>query len=296
MAEAQRKPVPLLVAVTCLVETLNACIAARQRGHCYPTLGLDEITLHGTALETLLDDPTRDPKIRIAVPAKPGTTIDSEALGGVFFELLAGNPPGRTRTIPRDDLPPAVEPLLGAFLGPPFGEAAAIEHGLAEARTLGLDLLATWEQGRRGSRLQDELQQALEQRQESGVRRLTQELAEVAPESPWIRRAELWLDVRTRRADAEDEARRQLTQALYDDRPHDIELWGTQLQRTLGLAQDDDPDLELSRNWLRRAQERHAAEHEEARRDSLKVFVTGAPLLLATMLTGLLAVVMWLSA
>ena len=294
-AEERHETVPLLLAVTTLVEALNAGIAAQRRGYTYRRLSLDRIVLNGAPPEGLLADPTRDPKIEINAPMRPGTTIDLYPIGAIFFELLAGAQGPRLDALPRSDLPPAAEALLRDLLSPQPADPPRVRQALAAARSLGLDLLDAWDRKRRPSQLENDLRTALEQRHEANARELVVELSEIAPESAWIRRTELWLAVRSGHARREDETRRRLAQALYDDHRREIELWGAQLQRLLGPEQANDPDLELSRTWLREESEKQALRRQEARRTSLKLLLTGAPLIFATLLTGLLAAVMLFS-
>ena len=63
---------------------------------------------------------------------------------------------------------------------------------------------------------------------------------------------------------------------------------GHELIGILGADAGDDQDLALARSWL--------LEQDELRsRQRSKLFLTGAPLVLATLLTGLLGVVMLFS-
>lgn len=299
-AVARHRPVPLLLAVTILVETLNICIAAQRRGHIYRRLSLERIVLGGAPPEALLEDPTRDPKIEIPAPTEPGTAIDLRSIGAVFFELITGTPPGGAPGCQGRHLDPllnspAVESLLDDLLPAERGEPASAERALARARTLGLDLLGTWERQRRHRRLESDLRTALEDRHEPRVRELVTELAASDPESDWARRADLWLQVRSRRQRAADEARRRLRQALLEDLHPEVEIWGAQLRRILGPEAVRDADLNLARTWLEREKNEQALRQEEKRRTSIKLILTGAPLIVATMLTGLLAAVMLFS-
>lgn len=98
--------------------------------------------------------------------------------------------------------------------------------------------------------------------------------------------------VRPRR---EGEIRDRLCEALYRAHRRDVDVWLPELERVLGSGADRDPDVRVIRGWLEEQAEVDRRRRERARRVSLKLLLTGAPLVFATLLTGLLTTVLWLS-
>ena len=257
LARQRHESVPLLLAVTLLVETLDA---VRRRGLGDDPLTLERIRLTGAPPEALLDDPTRDPKVKIADSAGTAsgaaeTLPDVYSAGACVFELLTGSRPVPAIEGPiRDDLPDAAERLIRGLLAARPEDRPAIDEALAAAREIGLELFAAWDRRRAAARLEEHLRLALESRRQPEVRQLAAELADVAPASAWLDHARRWLEIRDRDARQETAARQ-----------------------------------------LREETERRARRQAEARKVSLKLLLTGAPLILATLLTGLLLVVVLFS-
>jgi hypothetical protein len=106
----------------------------------------------------------------------------------------------------------------------------------------------------------------------------------MAPESLMLHAACNWLQG-PERDRAAATARQRLSAGLHGRRRGQAERQALRLAGLLGVGAVDDPDLRLARDWLA---ERHAV----ARRHSAALVVTAAPLLLATLLTGLLLAVM----
>lgn len=90
----------------------------------------------------------------------------------------------------------------------------------------------------------------------------------------------------------EAELRHLLVEAIYHDRVRDAAWREHQLRFFLGERAAGDPDLEIAHRWLEEQAERDEERLEESRRTWLKLVVTGLPLLLATLLTLLLAAVL----
>lgn len=291
-ARRHGQPVPVLLALTVLVQTLRALAAARRDGSPRAVAPRD-LLLRGAPLDGLLRDATRDPGIVLS-PEAPETRgeEDVHAAGAVFHELLLGSPPGTPADAPRRELPTPVARLLRGLLTPDRATRLRLAQALDEARSLGLERLAEWDGARRRPRLEAGLRDALELRHEPQVRRLSGELAEIAPDCALVGSARRWLEIRSRAARRRSEARRRLAAAIYAERRRDVELWGTELRHALGTEGDGDPDLDLARHWLEEHDKRETRRRQEARKVTLKLLVTGAPLIFATLLSGLLAVVM----
>ncbi len=132
-----------------------------------------------------------------------------------------------------------------------------LEQALAEAREVGLEFLASWDRRRN---------------------------AEVSVE-PSVGQASHGS------IGEEVEARQQLASALHAGREPEVLQHGRELSRLLGEDAGVDQDLTIARGWL----EDQARRREASREVSLKLILTGAPLIFATLLTGLLGVVMLLS-
>ena len=96
--------------------------------------------------------------------------------------------------------------------------------------------------------------------------------------------------------DAEGEARDLLAAALYHGRRREVELYSQELSRLLGGRVGGDEYLAVAHGWLRDQAEIQTLEQTETKKTSLILVLTGAPILLATLLTGLLGVVMLFSA
>ena len=96
--------------------------------------------------------------------------------------------------------------------------------------------------------------------------------------------------------DAEGEARDLLAAALYHGRRREVELYSRELSRLLGGRIVGDEYLAVARVWLREQAELRSIPPRETRSISRILVLTGAPVLLATFLTGLLGVVMLFSA
>jgi hypothetical protein len=101
----------------------------------------------------------------------------------------------------------------------------------------------------------------------------------------------------TRRTAAERreaELRHLLVEAIYHDRVRDAAWREHQLRHHLGERAAGDPDLEIAHRWLEEQAELDDERSAESRRTWLKLLLTGLPLLLATLLTLLLAgVLIW---
>ncbi len=97
------------------------------------------------------------------------------------------------------------------------------------------------------------------------------------------------------RAGAEPALRDLLLAALYACRRRDVETYTRELSRLLGERAATDDDLAIARGWLEKPDDLVSRQRAEARKASLKVVLTGAPLALATLLSGLLGVVMLFS-
>ncbi len=234
-------PVPVMLAVTVLVQVLGALTRRRRHGVATGELSLDDLVLTGAPPRALLDDPSRDPRVRIAVSEDKAVGAAPARLhgaDGVFRELVAG-----------PESPPAAARLLRRL------ERADLEQALAEARKLGLDLLTAWDRRRGSVAMLD-----------GG-------------------------DNASRRACDEVEARRRLAAALDAGSRREVLRHGRELARILGVAGGADGDLTVARGWLEEREELRS----RRRQVSLKLALTGAPLILATLLTGLLGVVMLFS-
>ncbi len=162
----------------------------------------------------------------------------------------------RLVTGPRGEVSPSAARLLRRIERPGVG----LEQALAEAREVGLEFLASWDRQR-------------------DAERSAEPLAGDA----------------SRRMGEEVEARQQLTSALHAGREQEVLQHGRELSRLLGEDADTDQDLTVARGWLEDQQEERSRRREASQKVSLKLILTGAPLILATLLTGLLGVVMLLS-
>jgi hypothetical protein len=94
---------------------------------------------------------------------------------------------------------------------------------------------------------------------------------------------------------AEPTLRDLLLAALYTCRRRDVETYSSELSRLLGERAAADDDLAIARGWLEEQDDLVSRQRAEALKVSLKLVLTGAPLVLATLLAGLLCVVMLLS-
>lgn len=90
----------------------------------------------------------------------------------------------------------------------------------------------------------------------------------------------------------ETELRHLLVEAIYHDRVRDAAWRAHQLRHLLGARAGTDPDLEIAQRWLEEHAERDDERLAESRRTWLKLLLTGLPLVLATLLTLLLAAVL----
>lgn len=233
-------PVPVMLAVTVLVQVLGALGKHRRRGRLCGELSLDDVRLTGAPPRALLDDPSRDPRVQIVLPEIADARATPAPLHGavaLFRELLTGAPPA-----PRAEVSGVAGRLLRQL-----EEALSLDQALAEARALGLELLATWDR-----------------RRSSGLEADPRDLC------------------------AEIEARQRLAAAVYAGQRREVTRQGRELIGILGTDAGDDQDLALARSWLLEEQELRS-------RQRSKLFLTGAPLVLATLLTGLLGVVMLFS-
>lgn len=98
----------------------------------------------------------------------------------------------------------------------------------------------------------------------------------------------------TARQRREAELRHLLVEAMYHGRVRDAAWRERQLRFFLGERAAGDPDLEIAHRWLEEQAERDDERLVESRRSWLKLLLTGLPLLLATLLTLLLAaVIIW---
>jgi hypothetical protein len=282
LARGRGEPVPALLASTVLVQTLAAVAARHRRGLVHRRLTADDVVLGADSLAALLADPSRDPKASLAAAAEPppeeAAAAEAEDVGAcaaVAVELLGT----------AGDRPPELAALLDRMLEPRPAARPSAVRAHAEARALALDLFAAWERQRRGPRLEERLRRALDERRETEAAELAAELEEVAPESLMLHAARTWLQSLERDRAAAATARRRLSAALYGRRRGQVQRQAERLAVLLGVRAGDDPDLRLARDWLA---ERHAV----ARRHSAALVLTAAPLLLATLLTGLLLAVM----
>ena len=88
-------------------------------------------------------------------------------------------------------------------------------------------------------------------------------------------------------------ARHRLLAAVYHRRPFVAARWAKRLGDLLGPDAAGDPDLAIARGWLAEQAELTARQREQARRRSVKLLVTGAPVAGATLLAaGLLAAIL----
>ncbi len=136
--------------------------------------------------------------------------------------------------------------------------ASSLEDALTLTREVGLELLASWDRRRDATR-------SAEQPSEDTV------------------------------AGEAVEARQALAKALYAGREPDVLEHGRELSRLLGDAATCDADLAVARGWLEDLEARRTSRREAQRKVSLKLLLTGAPLIFAVLLTGLLGVVMLFS-
>lgn len=89
--------------------------------------------------------------------------------------------------------------------------------------------------------------------------------------------------------------RDRLLAAVYERRPRAAERAAEELCGLLGEAALFDPDLAIAQGWLAEEHALEAQRRARTRQHSLKWILTGAPLLLATFLTALLAAVLFWS-
>lgn len=298
LAESRGQRVPVLLALTIQVQTLRGLEERHREGRGPGRLEAGRVGLRAGSLGALLADPTRDPKVELDGPAGiPAATCRCEAedlreVAAMTVELLTGAPPGAGGGFPSEDVPADVAGLLRRMLDPREARRPQLAEALAASREAALERLAAWDRGRRQSRLETALERALRLGTESAVRGLSRELAGVAPGSQLLAAGRRWLAGREARRREIEELRAALHQAIYEGRRPQVERGARRLEELLGSDAGGDAALAVAETWL--AEQRLVAERrrQEKRRTSLKLLLTGAPLVLATLLCGLLLVVM----
>ncbi len=285
LARERGESVPPLAVAMIFVQTLEAIGARQSHKLVLRTLTLDEITLGVDSPAILLADPSRDPKVGLNVVAR---TAPSNGAAGNDLRAVAA----LARELLGDERPTALAGLLDRILDRRRGAPSTASAAYIEARQIALELFEKAERCRRGPRLEERLRQALDGRHESQVKELATELRELAPSSLMLDVAESWLRRRESDRDAVTTTRRQLSAALYRRRRHDVERLSDRLASLLGDRAGEDADLAVARGWLAECRRRQRRRRAKVRRSSLALVVTGAPVVLATLLSGLLLVVM----
>lgn len=292
---------PPLLALTILVQLFRYLDELHQTGEIHGAVHPGCLFFEGRTVGQLLTDPTRDPRLRIerktvapeafvAPEVRAGQTADAEAdlwSAGAVLRSLLGERSQR-------EAPASAWELADRLLAPASGDTRSTARptaalALASARQAALEILADWDRERSIQRLEEGLAAALEVHDDVRVAMLTEELAEIGPQSSLLKRARRWLGERQRR---EVEIRHHLGEAVYRRREREAAWQAQRLDALLGDRAADDVDLQVARQWLNEAAIRSTANRVVKIERRRKLLVTAAPLLGAVLLALLLLIVL----
>lgn len=309
LASARRGAPPLL-ALGMLVQLLKRLDTLHGRGEVHGAVHPGSLQLRGRSARELLDDSTRDPRLvlgaaatapaaylaperRVGAPARPASDVWSA--GTVLEALLTGGPPPVTRGRRSRYLGGHRElrALVEAMTAPHPADRPTAAAALNVARRLALERFADWDRERTLVRLAESLTAAVERMDRPRARDLLDEIEAQDPGSPRLAEGRNWLE-RCRRQEAE--VRHRLAAAVYRRRAREAAWQARRLAYLLGEEADGDGDLALARRWLDEETVRSLAGRVVRRENRLKLVLTAAPLVAATLLALLLVAVLYFSA
>lgn len=308
LADARRGAPPLL-ALALTVQLLKHLDALHYRGGVHGAVHPGGLRLAGRSARELLDDSTRDPRLvlgtaaepvpkaylaperRVGAAARPAS--DVWCAGTLLQALLSGTAPSDVPKRRDTRHPPELRALVQAMTAPHPADRPSAAEALDVARGLALERFAEWDRERTLARLAVSLHAAVERADRRRVRRLLDEIQEADPGSPHLMEGRGWLE-RCRRQEAE--IRHRLAAAVYRGRVREAAWQSQRLAHLLGEEADKDDDLALARRWLDEETVRSLARRVVHRENRLKLLLTAAPLLAASLLALLLVAVLYFSA